>query len=184
MTDQTDQVISVNLVHKIITVNANKPYAQGTLIDTSNPTGATYPDGVANADLNRILMRTITYSYAGSQDSINTIGQGALFTRTATVDEVTGTLLAIQTGKSALHQRRPSTMQMGVSMVTKPQQLKDTHLISLMFPLWQSHQMSLPTTRMGHWTLTSFTLQIRQSRSTRQIQRMQVIKSIPTTQMG
>ncbi|MGL0749573.1 hypothetical protein ABPD29_13485 [Secundilactobacillus paracollinoides] len=93
VTDQTDQVISVNLVHKIITVNANKPYAQGTLIDTSNPTGATYPDGVANADLNRILMRTITYSYAGSQDSINTIGQGALFTRTATVDEVTGTLL-------------------------------------------------------------------------------------------
>lgn len=92
VTEQTDQVISVNLVHKTVTVTSDAPVAAGTVIVDGVPTGATYPDGVANDDLNGRVVRTISYSYAGDEP-FNEIVQGVLFTRTATVDEVTGTLL-------------------------------------------------------------------------------------------
>nr|WP_275691260.1 YSIRK-type signal peptide-containing protein [Limosilactobacillus mucosae] len=84
--DHKDQNFEVHLKHGTITVTPDNPKTPADVLP-DNP-GKNYPSGVAKDDLNKTVTRTINITTPDGKTQ--TITQKAEFTRSATVDEVTG----------------------------------------------------------------------------------------------
>lgn len=84
--------VTIKLVHKTVTVQPNDPKTpEDQLPDTPGkdyPAGTNYPTGVAKDDLNKTITRTIIQKLPSGEEKTTT--QTVTFTRTATVDLVTG----------------------------------------------------------------------------------------------
>ena len=91
-----DQEYTVTLKERVVPVTPDQPKTPGTPVDPTNPEGPKYPAGLEEKDLNKTVMRTITYVYAdgtpvlGDNDTPRTEIQQAKFTREAKVNLVTG----------------------------------------------------------------------------------------------
>ncbi|GFZ26354.1 mucin-binding protein [Lactobacillus corticis] len=83
--DATNQTVTVTLKHGSVTVEPSDPK---TSSDTIDGTSTKYPDGVGENDLNKTITRTITVAYPDG--TTKTLTQAVKYTRTATVDTVTG----------------------------------------------------------------------------------------------
>ncbi|MFS1785786.1 mucin-binding protein [Weissella cibaria] len=109
--DDYDQAYEVILEHAVITVDPNDPrtpsspiFTPGGPVDPDDPTSPTYPvnpgetptptypAGVETADLNESVTQTITYTYADGTTAADYATDTVTFSRTATVDAVTGTV--------------------------------------------------------------------------------------------
>ncbi|MCT0957891.1 mucus-binding protein [Weissella cibaria] len=109
--DDYDQTYEVILEHAVITVDPNDPktpsspiFTPGGPVDPDDPTSPTYPvnpgetptptypAGVETADLNESVTQTITYTYADGTTAADDATDTVTFSRTATVDAVTGTV--------------------------------------------------------------------------------------------
>lgn len=84
--DQLTTTFEIPVHHKMVTVTPDHPKTPNDKLP-DNPTKS-YPSGVAEADLNKTLMRTIKVTTPDGKTT--TISQVAKLTRTAEVDEVTG----------------------------------------------------------------------------------------------
>ena len=92
--DTIDQAFYIHLNHDTETITPDHPKVPGTPI---NPSGdAKYPDGVDKESLTKTITRTINYvdnkgnKVNGSPDGKSTYVQTVTFTRTVTIDKVTG----------------------------------------------------------------------------------------------
>ena len=92
--DTIDQAFYIHLNHDTETITPDHPKVPGTPI---NPSGdAKYPDGVDKESLTKTITRTINYvdnkgnKVNGSPDGKSTYVQTVTFTRTVTMDKVTG----------------------------------------------------------------------------------------------
>lgn len=107
--DDYDQTYEVYLEHAVITVDPNDPktpsspiFTPGGPVDPDDPTSPTYPvnpgdtptptypGGLEEADLNESVKQTITYKYANGETAADDATDTVTFSRTATVDAVTG----------------------------------------------------------------------------------------------
>ena len=85
------QAYTVTLTHGSQTIDPNDPKTPGTPINPDNPDGPKYPDGLKSTDLNESVTRTITYVDQAGKTMATTVKETIHFTRTATLDTVTGT---------------------------------------------------------------------------------------------
>ncbi|KIU20262.1 mucin-binding protein [Weissella cibaria] len=107
--DDYDQAYEVILEHAVIIIDPNDPktpsspiFTPGGPVDPDDPTSPTYPvnpsdtptptypAGVETADLNESVTQTITYTYADGTTAADDATDTVTFSRTATVDAVTG----------------------------------------------------------------------------------------------
>ena len=92
----TDQEFTVTLKERVVPVTPDQPKTPGTPVDPNNPDGPKYPAGLEEKDLNKTVIRTITYVYEDGTPVLNEDGtpkvvtQEAKFTREAKVNLVTG----------------------------------------------------------------------------------------------
>ena len=92
----TDQEFRVTLKERVVPVTPDQPKTPGTPVDPNNPDGPKYPAGLEEKDLNKTVIRTITYVYEDGTPVLNEDGtpkvvtQEAKFTREAKVNLVTG----------------------------------------------------------------------------------------------
>ena len=93
---KTDQEFKVTLKAKGVIVTPDQPKTSGTPVDPNNPDGPKYPAGLEEKDLNKMIIRAITYVYEDGTPVLNedgtpkTVTQEAKFTREAKVNLVTG----------------------------------------------------------------------------------------------
>ena len=93
---KTDQEFKVTLKAKGVIVTPDQPKTPGTPVDPNNPDGPKYPAGLEEKDLNKMIIRAITYVYEDGTPVLNedgtpkTVTQEAKFTREAKVNLVTG----------------------------------------------------------------------------------------------
>ncbi|WP_386085185.1 mucus-binding protein [Weissella cibaria] len=85
-----NQTFVVTLAHGTTTVDPNHPGVPGTPIDPNNPTGPKWPAGTDKANLTDEVERIVRYLNDGGQTVAEAQTQTVTFTRTATVDLVTG----------------------------------------------------------------------------------------------
>lgn len=83
--DSKGQTVTIVVTHKKVTVTPNDPK---TTADTIDGTNQKYPAGVTETDLNHTVTRTIKVT--NPDGATTTTEQEVKFTRTATVDAVTG----------------------------------------------------------------------------------------------
>ncbi|TYC48358.1 LPXTG cell wall anchor domain-containing protein [Weissella muntiaci] len=88
--DGTVQSFEVHLKHATKTVTPEQPGTPGTPIDPSNPTGPKWPNGSDKDSLDKKVNETVNYVYADGSKTPTSVNDSVEFTRTATVDEVTG----------------------------------------------------------------------------------------------
>ena len=107
--DDYDQTYEVIFIHAVITVDPNDPktpsspiFTPGGPVDPDDPTSPTYPvnpgdtptptypGGLTETDLNESVTQTITYKYADGSTAADDATDTVTFSRTATVDAVTG----------------------------------------------------------------------------------------------
>ena len=92
----TDQEFKVTLKERVVPVTPDQPKTPGAPVDPNNPDGPKYPAGLEEKDLNKTVIRTITYVYEDETPVLNEDGtpkvvtQEAKFTREAKVNLVTG----------------------------------------------------------------------------------------------
>ena len=92
----TDQEFKVTLKERVVPVTPDQPKTPGAPVDPNNPDGPKYPAGLEEKDLNKTVIRTITYVYEDGTPVLNEDGtpkvvtQEAKFTRKAKVNLVTG----------------------------------------------------------------------------------------------
>ncbi len=92
----TDQEFKVTLKERVVPVTPDQPKTPGAPVDPNNPDGPKYPAGLEEKDLNKTVIRTITYVYEDGTPVLNEDGtpkvvtQEAKFTREAKVNLVTG----------------------------------------------------------------------------------------------
>ncbi|MGU9558323.1 mucus-binding protein [Lactobacillus pentosus] len=91
--DGVKQTYTVKLGHKLITVTPDEPGTPGQPIDPDNPAGPTYPRGTAVQDLTKSVSQTIHYQFSDGRSAGTDQVQTLTFDRTATIDEVDGTLV-------------------------------------------------------------------------------------------
>lgn len=84
-----DQLFTVKLKHIVETITPDDPK---TPEDPMNPDGTPYPEGLSKEDLTKAITRTIRYRYLteNGEEAFADVVQTVTFTRTATVDHVTG----------------------------------------------------------------------------------------------
>ncbi|WP_260254518.1 mucin-binding protein [Levilactobacillus brevis] len=87
------QAYTVTLKHKFVVVTPDNPGTPGQVFDPANPDGAKYPAGTAWGDLIEQVSRTIQYLYKNGSTAKPDNVQAVKFSRNATVDEVTGTVV-------------------------------------------------------------------------------------------
>ena len=85
-----NQTFVVTLAHGTTTVDPNHPGVPGTPIDPNNPTGPKWPAGTDKANLTDEVERIVRYLNDAGQTVAEAQTQTVTFTRTATVDLVTG----------------------------------------------------------------------------------------------
>ncbi|WP_261814129.1 mucin-binding protein [Streptococcus bouchesdurhonensis] len=92
----TDQEFKVTLKERVVPVTPDQPKTPGTPVDPNNPDGPKYPAGLEEKDLNKTVIRTITYVYEDGTPVLNEDGtpkvvtQETKFTREAKVNLATG----------------------------------------------------------------------------------------------
>ena len=92
----TDQEFKVTLKERVVPVTPDQPKTPGAPVDPNNPDGPKYPAGLEEKDLNKTVIRTITYVYEDGTPVLNEDGtpkkvtQEAKFTREVKVNLVTG----------------------------------------------------------------------------------------------
>ncbi|WP_224784558.1 mucin-binding protein [Lactobacillus jensenii] len=86
--DQTPQNISITVKHKTVDVTPDKP--KTTTDNLPDNPDKKYPSGVTETDLNKTITRTIVEVDPVTKESKTVATQPVHYTRTATVDEVTG----------------------------------------------------------------------------------------------
>ena len=91
--DGVKQTYTIKLGHKLITVTPDEPGTPGQPIDPDNPAGPTYPNGTAAQDLTKSVSQTIHYQFSDGRSAGADQIQTLTFDRTATIDEVDGTLV-------------------------------------------------------------------------------------------
>ena len=96
-TADANQEVVIHLVHATVTVTPDNPKTTANTLP-DNP-GKNYPSGVAKDDLNKTVTRTIVIDNPHTGKSTQT--QTVTFTRSATVDEVDGTVTYGQWDKAS-----------------------------------------------------------------------------------
>ncbi|MGT2866360.1 mucin-binding protein [Streptococcus fryi] len=87
------QIFTVTVRPKSTTVTPNEPKVPGTPINPDNPEGPRWPDGVQESALKRTIKREVSYvtNKDGQEVPVAAVAtDSVVFTRTATVNEVTG----------------------------------------------------------------------------------------------
>lgn len=88
--DNQEQDFTVTLEHKVDTVTPDNPGTPGQPINPDNPNGPKWPNGTDNDSLSKTVTRTINYVDQNGNKVHPSTTQTVTFTRSATVDEVTG----------------------------------------------------------------------------------------------
>ena len=88
--DKTAQVVDIHLKHKMVPVTPENPGMPGSPIDPSNPEGPKWPAGTDKASVDVTVKETVHYVYEDGAKAAEDASDAVKFTRTATVDEVTG----------------------------------------------------------------------------------------------
>ncbi|WP_162985028.1 mucin-binding protein [Lactiplantibacillus paraplantarum] len=91
--DGTVKSYTVTLKHKFVTVTPDNPGTPDQPIDPANPDGPKYPAGTTAADLTTSVSQTIKYQYQNGDSAATDNVQTMTFKRSATIDEVDGTLV-------------------------------------------------------------------------------------------
>ncbi|COJ42762.1 MucBP domain protein [Streptococcus pneumoniae] len=90
--DDKSQDYTVKFTHD--TTKTDTPQTPGTPIDPKNPNGPKWPDEVTKDKLTKAVNETIHYVYAGGAKAADDKTDKVSFSRTATVDAVTGKFIA------------------------------------------------------------------------------------------
>ena len=91
--DGTVKSYTVTLKHKFVTVTPDTPGTPDQPIAPANPDGPKYPAGTTAADLTTSVSQTIKYQYQNGDSAATDNVQTMTFKRSATIDEVDGTLV-------------------------------------------------------------------------------------------
>ena len=91
--DPSSNDFRVNFVHATITVTPDKPGEPGQPINPNDPNGPKWPDNTGKNDLEMTGSQTIKYEGAGDKTPKDNV-QTTTFTRTTTVDKVTGKVIS------------------------------------------------------------------------------------------
>ncbi|PIO83832.1 hypothetical protein BSQ39_09750 [Loigolactobacillus backii] len=91
--DATDQLYTVHLAEKIVTITPENPGHPGQVVDSTNPAGPTWPTGTAETDLSRAITETIYFVNNEGKNLATAQSQQVTFTRQATFNEVTGKIV-------------------------------------------------------------------------------------------
>ena len=91
--DGINQTYMVKLGHQLITVTPDQPGTPGQPIDPDNPNGPIFPNGTAAQNLTKSVSQTIHYQFSDGRSAGADQVQTLTFDRTATIDEVDGTLV-------------------------------------------------------------------------------------------
>ncbi|MDV0430933.1 KxYKxGKxW signal peptide domain-containing protein, partial [Lactiplantibacillus sp. DA1] len=91
--DGTVKTYTVTLKHKFVTVTPDNPGTPGQVIDPANPDGPKYPAGTTADDLTNQVKQSIKYRYQNGDSAGTDNVQTVTFKRTATIDEVNGTVV-------------------------------------------------------------------------------------------
>ncbi|WP_429971685.1 mucin-binding protein [Fructilactobacillus sp. Tb1] len=105
-TNEPDQTITVTMKHKHVTVNPDDPQTEGTIIPG---TDQKFPAGVTESDLNKTITRTIHFVDKNGNQLKPDETQTVTYTRTASVDEVTGQVTYSDWGVSSGIENNPAT---------------------------------------------------------------------------
>ncbi|MCI1336216.1 MAG: YSIRK-type signal peptide-containing protein [Lactobacillus crispatus] len=87
------QNIVINVKHELVPVTPENPGQPGQPINPNDPNGPKWPDGTAKNDLEATGTQTIHYEGAGDKTPANNT-QHFTFTKSATVDKVTGKIVS------------------------------------------------------------------------------------------
>ena len=89
------QIFNIDFKHGTTPVTPDKPQKPGAPINPNDPDGPKWPKGTTADDLTRKATQTITYKYSdGSKpDTTKVENQDKAFTKTVTVDNVTGKII-------------------------------------------------------------------------------------------
>lgn len=88
---QTVQTFTVNFIHLVVTITPDKPGQPGQPIDPDVADGAKWPAGTDDVSaLTKDVTSTITYVFENGDNAAPTVVDHVTFTRTATVDILTG----------------------------------------------------------------------------------------------
>ena len=87
------QNIVINVEHQLVPVTPDNPGTPGQPINPNDPDGPKWPDGTAKNDLEATGSQTIHYEGAGNKTPSDNI-QHFTFTKSATVDKVTGKIVS------------------------------------------------------------------------------------------
>ncbi len=85
--------ITIHMVHGTTTVTPDKPGEPGQPINPNDPNGPKWPDDTGKDSLEKTGTQTIHYEGAGNETPKDNV-QTTTFTRTATVDDVTGKVIS------------------------------------------------------------------------------------------
>ncbi|USS84691.1 KxYKxGKxW signal peptide domain-containing protein [Fructilactobacillus myrtifloralis] len=88
--EDANQTYTVELEHNILTINPDNPGKPGQPIDPNNPDGPKWPEKTTAEDLKTESTITVHYKYADGRQAAPDATRTVHFTRTATVDAVTG----------------------------------------------------------------------------------------------
>ena len=88
--DKTDQVVYIHLKHATTTVTPDNPGTPGAPVDPANPDGPKWPAGTDKTAVDVKVNETVHYVYKDRTTAAADVTDAVEFTRTATVDEVTG----------------------------------------------------------------------------------------------
>ncbi|WP_125981458.1 mucin-binding protein [Loigolactobacillus iwatensis] len=91
--DATDQLYTVHLAEKIVTITPENPGHPGQVVDSDNPAGPTWPTGTAETDLSQAITETIYFVNNEGKSLATAQTQQVTFTRQATFNEVTGKIV-------------------------------------------------------------------------------------------
>ncbi len=86
----TNQQFLVHLKHKIATASVTTPGKTGLPFDPTVPNGPKWPTGFEKDSLNKVITQTVHYVYSKGTKAADDKTDQVTFTRTGTIDEVTG----------------------------------------------------------------------------------------------
>ena len=92
--DKTDQVVDVHLKHRVDTVDPKTPGVPDQPINPEDPKSPKWPNEVIKDKLTKTVNETIHYVYAKGGTAADDKTDKVSFSRTATVDAVTGKFIA------------------------------------------------------------------------------------------
>ncbi len=92
--DKTDQAVDIHLTHRVDTVDPKTPGVPDQPINPEDPNSPKWPNEVTKDKLTKTVNETIHYVYAKGGTAADDKKDTVSFSRTATVDAVTGDFIA------------------------------------------------------------------------------------------